>query len=104
MRRTVVLNVVGLTRSLLGRAMPRLSAFARDGQSTAIRPAFPAVTCTAQSAYLTGHTPAEHGIVGNGWYDRDLAEIHFWKQSSNLVAGPQLWDKLRAPDPAFTCV
>ena len=104
MRRTVVLNVVGLTRSLLARPeMPRLSAFARDGQAAAIRPAFPAVTCTAQSCYLTGLTPAQHGIVGNGWYDRDLAEVHFWKQSNHLVAGPKLWDKLRAQDPAFTC-
>ena len=103
MRRTVVLNVVGLTRSLLGPAMPRLSAFARDGQLTTIRPAFPAVTCTAQSCYLTGLPPAQHGIVGNGWYDRDLAEVHFWKQSDHLVAGPKLWDKLRARNPAFTC-
>ncbi len=102
MRRTVVLNVVGLTRSLLGR-MPRLSAFAREGQSTAIRPAFPAVTCSAQASYLTGLPPAQHGIVGNGWYDRDLAEVHFWKQSNHLVAGPKLWDKLRAQDPSFTC-
>ena len=102
MRRTVVLNVVGLTRSLLA-GMPRLSAFARDGNSTAIRPAFPAVTCPAQAAYLTGLTPADHGIVGNGWYDRDLAEVHFWKQSNHLMAGPKLWDKLRARDPAFTC-
>jgi predicted AlkP superfamily pyrophosphatase or phosphodiesterase len=103
MRRTAVLNVVGLTRSLLGLAMPRLAAFAREGYATPIRPAFPAVTCTAQSAYLTGLTPAQHGIVGNGWYDRDLAEIHFWKQSNHLVAGPKLWDKLRARDAAFTC-
>jgi predicted AlkP superfamily pyrophosphatase or phosphodiesterase len=103
MRRTVVLNVVGLTRSLLGPAMPRLAAFARKGSATAIRPAFPAVTCTAQSCYLTGLTPSEHGIVGNGWYDRDLAEIHFWKQSNHLVAGDKLWDKLRARDPSFTC-
>ena len=102
MRRTVVLNVVGLTRTLLG-AMPRFSAFAREGCATAIRPAFPAVTCTAQSCYLTGLTPSEHGIVGNGWYDRDLAEIHFWKQSNRLVAGEKFWDKLRARDPAFTC-
>jgi predicted AlkP superfamily pyrophosphatase or phosphodiesterase len=102
MRRTAVLNVVGLTRSLLA-SMPRLSAFARDGESTAIRPAFPAVTCTAESTYLTGLTPAQHGIVGNGWYDRDLAEIHFWKQSNHLVAGPKLWDKLRARDASFTC-
>ena len=103
MRRTVVLNVVGLTRSLLERAMPRLSAFAREGQMATIRPAFPAVTCTAQSSYLTGLSPADHGIVGNGWYDRDLAEVHFWKQSNRLVSGPKLWDKLRAEDSSFTC-
>jgi predicted AlkP superfamily pyrophosphatase or phosphodiesterase len=103
MRRTVVLNVVGLTRSLLRRSMPRLAAFAAGGQSTEIRPAFPAVTCTAQSCYLTGLPPAQHGIVGNGWYDRDLAEVHFWKQCNHLVAGPKLWDKLRERDSAFTC-
>ena len=104
LRRTVVLNVVGLTRSLLDRAaMPRLAAFARAGHATAVRPAFPAVTCTAQSCYLTGLPPLQHGIVGNGWYDRDLAEVHFWKQSNHLVSGPKLWDKLRARDPAFTC-
>lgn len=102
MRRTVVLNIVGLTRSLLS-AMPRLSAFAQKGNVSAIRPAFPAVTCTAQSAYLTGATPSQHGIVGNGWYDRDLAEVHFWKQSNHLVAGSKLWDKLRARDALFTC-
>jgi predicted AlkP superfamily pyrophosphatase or phosphodiesterase len=103
MRRTVVLNVVGLTRSLLGPATPRISAFARAGQAASVRPAFPAVTCTAQSAYLTGLLPAQHGIVGNGWYNRDLAEVHFWKQSNHLVVGPKLWEKLRARDGSFTC-
>ena len=102
MRRTVVLNVVGLTRTLL-EAMPRLSAFARAGHSTPIGPAFPAVTCPGQATYLTGLTPSQHGIVGNGWYDRDLAEVHFWKQSNHLMAGPKLWDKLRARDSSFTC-
>jgi predicted AlkP superfamily pyrophosphatase or phosphodiesterase len=102
MRRTVVLNVVGLTRTLL-KKMPHLAAFAQKGQSTTIQPAFPAVTCSAQSSYLTGLPPSGHGIVGNGWYDRDLAEVHFWKQSNHLVAGPKLWDKLRARDPSLTC-
>jgi predicted AlkP superfamily pyrophosphatase or phosphodiesterase len=103
MRRTAILNVVGLTRSLLGPDTPRLWEFARTGQLRTVRPAFPAVTCSAQSTYLTGLSPGEHGIVGNGWYDRDLAEVHFWKQSNHLVAGAKLWDKLRAQDPAFTC-
>ena len=102
MRRTVVLNVVGLTRSMLTK-MPRLSTFANAGHATAMRPAFPAVTCPAQAAYLTGLPPTDHGIVGNGWYDRDLAEVHFWKQSNRLMAGPKLWDKLRARDASFTC-
>ena len=56
---------------------------------------FPAVTCTAQSNYLTGKLPSQHGIVGNGWYQRDLAEIQFWKQSNHLVQGPKIWDELR---------
>jgi predicted AlkP superfamily pyrophosphatase or phosphodiesterase len=52
---------------------------------------------------LTGTTPSRHGIVANGWYDRALAEVHFWKQSNHLVAGPKIWDVMRAQNPSFTC-
>ncbi|MCB1126501.1 MAG: alkaline phosphatase family protein, partial [Verrucomicrobiae bacterium] len=103
MQRTVVLNVVGLTERCLGAATPRLNAFRRDGALTRIRPAFPAVTCTAQSDYLTGQRPAQHGIVANGWYDRSLAEVQFWKQSNRLVQAPRLWEGLRSRLPGFTC-
>jgi predicted AlkP superfamily pyrophosphatase or phosphodiesterase len=64
---------------------------------------FPAVTCSAQSTYLTGLAPAQHGIVGNGWYNRELAEVQFWKQSNRLVAGRKVWEELRASIPNFTC-
>jgi predicted AlkP superfamily pyrophosphatase or phosphodiesterase len=103
MNRTAVINVVGLTGSLIGPAMPNIARFASRGQTARILPAFPAVTCTAQSNYLTGQTPAHHGIVGNGWYDRDLAEVQFWKQSNHLVAGSKIWEQLRRADPKFTC-
>ena len=103
MRRTAVINVVGLTPRLLGEHTPRLSAFAQAAARAAIEPAFPAVTCPAQTAYLTGRPPAQHGIVGNGWYDRALAEVHFWKQSNHLVQAPRLWHRLRAGHPDFTC-
>ena len=102
MKRLAVLNVVGLTRAVLGR-LPRLAAFARRGGLASIRPAFPAVTCTAQATYLTGLPPAGHGIVGNGWYDRTLAEVQFWKQSNHLVAGRKLWETLREEQPGFSC-
>ena len=103
MKRTVVINVVGLTDSLIGPSLPQISEFARRGAKATVVPAFPAVTCTAQSNYVTGMPPAHHGIVGNGWYDRELAEVQFWKQSNHLVQGRKIWDDLRSLDPRFTC-
>lgn len=103
MKRTAVLNVVGLTRGLVGEHTPRLRAFLERSTVAHIDPAFPAVTCTAQSNYLTGKLPSQHGIVGNGWYDWGLSEVHFWKQSNRLVEAPKLFEELKALQPEFTC-
>jgi len=101
MHRTVVLNVVGLTRALLGTPRtPRLNSF---GTACAtVDSMVPAVTCPVQTTYLTGRLPSEHGIVGNGWYDRDLGEVLFWKQSNRLVRGEKIWHEARRRNPAFT--
>jgi predicted AlkP superfamily pyrophosphatase or phosphodiesterase len=103
MHKTVVLNVVGLTPGLLGPSMPALTRWAGEGTVARIKSAFPAVTCSAQADYLTGRTPAVHGIVGNGWYAREEAEIKFWKQSNLLVQAPKIYETARAADPSFTC-
>ena len=103
MNRLAVLNVVGLTESLIGEHTPRIAEFLQRGKLAHIRPAFPAVTSTAQSNYLTGKTPAIHGVVGNGWFHRELNEIHFWKQSNAVVGAPKIWETLRAQHPDFTC-
>ena len=102
MTKTVVLNVVGLTPKLL-KSAPRLGRWASSAAVARIKPAFPAVTCTAQSDYLTGKYPSQHGIVANGWYSRDDCEVRFWKQSNKLVQAPKIWDAARALDPSFTC-
>src|SRR3982750_928466 len=102
MHKTAVLNVVGLTPALIGDAMPALSAWTRDASRARIKSAFPAVTCSAQSDYLTGTYPDQHGIVGNGWYSRDDAEIRFWKQANRLMHGEKIWETARAADPSFT--
>ena len=99
MNRLAVINVVSLTEALIGEHTPRIAEFHKRGALAQITPAFPAVTCTAQSNYLTGKLPSQHGIVGNGWYNRELAEIQFWKQSNRLVQGPKLWEALRASTP-----
>src|SRR6185436_19127701 len=87
----LVLNVVGLTPTLLAHA-PRLAAIARDGFVAPMTPVVPAVTCSSQASMLTGLAPSGHGIVGNGWYDRERAEVGFWKQSAHLVHGERVWD------------
>lgn len=103
MHPTAVINVVGLTRALLGDDTPHLTTLAREGACAPIRAVVPAVTCTAQATYLTGLLPREHGIVGNGWYFRDLAQIWFWRQSNRLVGGEKVWETARRRDPACTC-
>jgi predicted AlkP superfamily pyrophosphatase or phosphodiesterase len=103
MQKTVVLNVVGLTPSMLGASMPGLAEWARDATVARVKSAFPAVTCTAQADYLTGRYPETHGIVGNGWYAREDAEVRFWKQSNMLVHAPKIWETARASDSSFTC-
>jgi predicted AlkP superfamily pyrophosphatase or phosphodiesterase len=101
--RAAILNVVGLCNRLLGEHTPRLTSFSEKttGKPLLIKPVMPALTCTAQATYLTGTLPSEHGIVGNGWYDRTLNEHHFWKQSNRLVNGQKVWEKLREDRPDF---
>ncbi|MFZ4855157.1 MAG: alkaline phosphatase family protein [Desulfuromonadaceae bacterium] len=101
MKRTVVLNVVGLTRSLIGAGTPHLQALLAG--SADIAALTPAVTCSMQSTYLTGKLPAEHGIVGNGWYSREFGEVLFWRQSNQLVQSEKIWQAARKRNPDFTC-
>lgn len=102
--RLAVINIVGLSRSLIGTSTPHLNRFIEgNGGCQSFTPAFPAVTCTAQSAVTTGLTVDHHGIVANGWYDRESAEVRFWKQSNHIVHGEKLWHKLRSTIPDFTC-
>lgn len=103
MKKTVVINVVGLTKKLIGTHTPFINSFLESGSFQLIEPVVPAVTCTAQATYLTGKWPNEHGVVGNGWYFKDELEVKFWRQSNNLVTAPKLWDKLKNQNPQFTC-
>ncbi len=101
MQRTAVINVVGLTRRLLGPHTPNLSALSTEVAT--IDAVTPALTCSAQTTYLTGKLPTEHGIVGNGWYFRELDQVMLWRQSNRLVQAPRIWHLARERDPSFTC-
>ncbi len=103
MHKTIVINVVGLTPSLVGPETPNIQRLAQKGTWRPLHSVFPAVTCSVQSSYLTGLLPGEHGIVANGWYFQELSEIWFWRQSNRLVSGEKLWEAGKKHDSAFTC-
>lgn len=99
--KVAVINVVGLSGSLLTHA-PRIAAL---GRAARLRPVLPAVTCSVQASMLTGTPVEQHGIVGNGWFNHELQEVQFWKQSNKLVAGEKVWEAARRRDPSgeITC-
>ena len=103
MKKVVLINVVGLTPRLIGPHTPYIKDWITKSGLKTIEPVLPAVTCSAQSTYLTGQWPAQHGIVGNGWYFEEECEVKFWRQSNKLVQSPKIWEVLKNEDPKFTC-
>ena len=60
-----------------------------------VKPAFPAVTCTAQAALRTGLESAGHGIVANGWFWPAESKVEFWNQSAHLLPERRIWNLFR---------
>jgi len=98
MRRTMVINVAGLSLDLVGE-IPALAAMAKRGLCLPLEPVLPATTCPMQATFLTGEPPARHGIIANGLYFPDTAEVRFWEQSAHLVGAPRTWDLPLSENP-----
>jgi predicted AlkP superfamily pyrophosphatase or phosphodiesterase len=96
----VALDVVGLTPKLLAH-MPRLRAIAEEGFAASLQPVLPALTCSMQATMLTGEAPSRHGIVGNGWYFRDLGEVLLWRQHNRLIQAEPVWETARRARPGL---
>ncbi len=108
MPRICFILVAGLDQALLSRALPEnLPTLSSFKHRVPYRPAFPAVTCTAQATLTTGVNPDRHGIICNGLYTHgdaalrqhlDLSNhadarmnVSFWEQSNTLLQAPRLW-------------
>jgi predicted AlkP superfamily pyrophosphatase or phosphodiesterase len=102
MKKTVVLDIVALSPRVVGEHTPFLKNWIEKRNRAVVEPVLPAVTCSAQSVYLTGKWPAVNGIVGNGWYFEEECEIKFWRQSNKLVQAEKVWEVLRSENPDFT--
>ncbi|MFO7903705.1 MAG: alkaline phosphatase family protein [Planctomycetota bacterium] len=100
----LIINVAGLGTSAVGAMTPNISRLSEKGNGPmAVQPPVPALTSPSQATLVTGTPPAQHGIVGNGWYFRDLAQVLNWQRSGNLVAGESLWRAARVNIPNLQC-
>lgn len=100
MRKLLLLNVAALSPSeVTPETMPTLHALGQRGALSPLREAFPSLTCSSHATMVTGASPAEHGIVANGWYERDHARVFMWNRSAHQVGGETLWDAARALNP-----
>ncbi len=100
-RFAVLLSIPGL-RAADVASMPRLSALGKGGATLPIAHTFPRVTCPSQAALTTGTTPAEHGVIANGFFWRDRGEVEMWTAWNKVVERPQIWTLLHRHDPALT--
>lgn len=99
----LLINIAGLGHACVGAHTPGLTALAHAGAVAPVDPPVPALTSPAQATVLTGTLPAEHGIVANGWYFRELAQVLNWQRSARLIRGEPLWEAVRKADPQSRC-
>lgn len=100
----LIINIAGLNATDIGPDTPHLSVLADEGSGPlALQPPVPALTAPSQATVLTGALPAEHGIVSNGWYFRDLALVLNWQRSANLMGGETLWESARGVRRGLRC-
>jgi hypothetical protein len=100
-KHVVFLSVPGLRPQDVSQ-MPRLSALMAAGSRATLTPSFPCVTWPTQANMLTGKTPNEHGVIGNGFYWRETREVEMWTAWNEKITAPQIWDLLHQRDPSIS--
>src|SRR5688572_9649600 len=96
----ILLSIAGLRSQDVAR-MPKLRSLAGGGEAV-LTPSFPCVTCPVQANMATGKTPAEHGVVANGFYWRDKGQVEMWTAWNDCIGQPQIWDTLHRHSPQLT--
>ncbi|MEO0531629.1 MAG: nucleotide pyrophosphatase/phosphodiesterase family protein [Planctomycetota bacterium] len=106
----LLLSVPGLRESDVAH-MPALSALTAGGDRATLTPCVPAVTCPVQVSMTTGTSPAEHGVIANGFYWRDgltpgrgpkYDSVEMWTAWNDVVQQPRVWHRLKEIDSELT--
>lgn len=97
MDHVILVNIAGLSFFYLQQLqhLPNFSRIIDRGMAVPLGPSFPAVTCPVQATLASGFTPADHGIISNGLYSREIYTVSFWEQPSSLVGQPRIWNLIK---------
>ncbi len=85
-------DVTGAARKDSRTSMPTLHAWAQSGALAELTPSFPCVTSPVQASVWTGVGPGQHGVIANGFHDRDRNQVEFWMARNGIIQGEQIWD------------
>jgi hypothetical protein len=95
----VLISIDGLMPSTvrdaekLGAQIPNLREFRDKGAfGQGLRGVFPTVTYPSHTTMITGHEPAEHGIVANTLFDPEQRMNGAWFWYAEQIQTPTLWD------------
>lgn len=94
-RTTVLVMIDGLDPEYLASCpAPNLQRFAREGFQVTGGGMMPSVTNVNNTTMVTGHYPAQHGIVSNYWLDRE-AGIEEYVESGEFICADTIFAQCR---------
>jgi hypothetical protein len=96
-----LLSVPGLRENDIA-SMPNLQRLTAAGDRAPLVPSFPCVTCPVQVNMTTGKLARDHGIIANGFYWRDKAQVEMWTAWNDVIQAPQIWDILHQHNSEIT--
>ena len=92
---TILVMIDGLDPEYLVQCpAPNLQRFARDGFHVTAGGMMPSVTNVNNTSMVTGHYPAQHGIVSNYWLDRRQG-IEQYVESGEFILSDTIFDLCR---------
>ncbi len=92
---TILVMIDGLDPEYLEQCpAPNLQRFASEGFHVAAGGMMPSVTNVNNTSMVTGHYPAQHGIVSNYWLDR-RAGIEQYVESGEFIRSDTIFDLCR---------
>ncbi len=99
----ILLSVAGLRpQDIDGATTPTLYEWADQGALAQLVPTFPCVTSCVQASMWTGLEPGAHGVIANGFFDRQRRKVEFWVAHNEVIAGEQIWDVIHRRRPDFS--